>query len=456
MQKESIMNVGRDWLDTYEKRSKYTICIVGGRKYGLLIAYLFAEAGYKVIGTDRNFKVLDSILKKKGIFYDSELENKLKKLVKKKKVMLTDNIFHAVSQSDIIVSIGTVPIDGKLKLDYSRLELKFREIGKSLQRGSIIIVADEVVPGTTEGLIKETLENTSGFKAGSDFGLAFSTIGISSSIVKNGVVYKPIVAGIDERSLEVASSILQTLSKGKVISVNSIRTAEAVRLFYNVYRDVNIALSNELALFCEKIGADYSEVIQAVKNAFGTRLLYPQLVGDHASREVHLLLNEADILGINLKMAKTARKVNEAMVKRVLELIRTALKKCGKPLRGAKIAILGISIKEDAKKNNSKIAEALKKLEAKGARIKVYDPYFSKRELKELGYPGESSIENAVKGADCLLLTVKHKQFRKLNFRKIKTLTKSPLAIVDLVNVINSQEIKDEIVYIGLGKPMKM
>ena len=453
MQKTPIMDIDERTLESVEAREKYTVCIVGCGRMGLPTACLFVDAGFKVIGVDKNRKIVDSINKGKSPFAESGLEDLLSKQVMEGRLIATVNTGWAVTQSDIIVVVVDTPLDTKMEPDYSKLEAACKEIGKNLRKGSLIVIASTVGPGVTENLVRSWIENASGFKAGSDFGLAYSpTLATVGRTLYDISHYARLVAGINDKSLKVASMIFKTIVKSGVVPLSSIKVAETVKLFQNVYRDVNLALANEFALFCEKAGIDYMEVYEAANTNPYYHFLIPGIVSGHIPKDPYLLFKEAEDLGVKLRIAKLAREVNESMVSHAVKLVRKALRRRGRPLRGAKIAVLGVSYKADVKEpKGSRTLKLVNLLEAKGAKVKVHDPFFSKKELSELGYPAEASLERTIKGAECLLIVVGHNQYRKLSLKKIKALMKYPI-IVDLSHIIDSEKAqKEKVTLISLG-----
>ena len=453
MQKTPIMDIDERTLESVEAREKYTVCIVGCGRMGLPTACLFVDAGFKVIGVDKNRKIVDSINKGKSPFAESDLEDLLSKQVMEGRLIATVNTGWAVTQSDIIIVVVDTPLDTKMEPDYSKLKAACKEIGKNLRKGSLIVIASTVGPGVTENLVRSWIENASGFKAGSDFGLAYSpTLATVGRTLYDISHYARLVAGINDKSLKVASMIFKTIVKSGVIPLSSIKVAETVKLFQNVYRDVNLALANEFALFCEKAGIDYMEVYEAANTNPYYHFLIPGIVSGHIPKDPYLLFKEAEDLGVKLRIAKLARKVNESMVNHAVKLVRKALRSHSRPLRGAKIAVLGVSYKADVKEpKGSRTLKLVNLLEAKGAKVKVHDPFFSKKELSELGYPAEASLERTIKGAECLLIVVGHNQYRKLSLKKIKALMKYPI-IVDLSHIIDSEKAqKEKVTLISLG-----
>jgi len=453
MQKTPIMDIDERILESAEARERYTVCIVGCGRMGLPTACLFVDAGFKVIGVDKNRKIVDSINKGKSPFAESGLEDLLSKQVMEGRLIATVNTGWAVTQSDIIIVVIDTPLDTKMEPDYSKLEAACKEIGKNLRKGSLIVIASTVGPGVTENLVRSWIENASGFKAGNDFGLAYSpTLATVGRTLYDISHYARLVAGINDKSLKVASMIFKTIVKSGVVPLSSIKVAETVKLFQNVYRDVNLALANEFALFCEKAGIDYMEVYEAANTNPYYHFLIPGIVSGHIPKDPYLLFKEAEDLGVKLRIAKLARKVNESMVNHAVKLVRKALRSHGRPLRGAKIAVLGVSYKADVKEpRGSRTLKLVNLLEAKGAKVKVHDPFFSKKELSELGYPAEASLERTIKGAECLLIVVGHNQYRKLSLKKIKALMKYPI-IVDLSHIIDSEKAqKEKVTLISLG-----
>lgn len=441
-------------LDAPERRRKYTVNVVGCGRIGLPTACLFAEAGFKVIGADVNSRVVALLNKGKTPFSEAGLEALLKKHVKDGSFTATTNIRKAVSASNIIVLVVPTPIDQK-KPDYTFVERPCKEIGRGLQAGALVIVASTTGPGITETIIKEALENASGLKAGVDFGLAYSpTRAAPGQVLRDIATYARVVGAINEKSLKVASLVLGTIVKGGIVEVGDMKTAEAVKLFENVQRDVNLALANDFAQFCEKIGIDYLEAQRAANTQPYCHLLVPGIVAGHIPKDPYLLLEEAENVNTKLRMLLLARKINDEMPAHTVRLVKDALKQCGKPLRRAKISILGVSYRPNVKEQRgSKTKELVKKLRAKGAIVRVYDPFYSQKELTENGYPAKKTLTNVVEGTDCLVIAVGHDRFNRLNLKRIKFLMKKPAAIVDMGHVIDPVKAEKEgFIYRGAGR----
>lgn len=442
-------------LDVPEKRRKYTVGIVGCGRIGLPTACLFAEAGFRVIGADVNSRVVALLNKGKPPFFEKGLGTLLKKNVKNGLFSATTNLREEASVSDIILFVVPTPIDERKKPEYSFIEKPCKEVGMGLCAGSMVIVASTTGPGITETVVRETLENASGLKAGVDFGLAYSpTRATPGRVLKDIATYTRVIGAINEQSLKVASLVFSTIVNGGIFKVRNMKTAEAVKLFENVYRDVNIALANDFAEFCEKAGIDYLEAQRAANTQPFCHLLIPGIVGGHIPKDPYLLSEEAENVNVKLRMLLLARKINDERTTHTIRLVRDALRQCGKPLRRARIAILGVSYRPNEKESKgSKTEELARMLRRKGAIIQVYDPFYSLKELTDMDYPGQKTLTKVVEGADCLVIAVGHDRFKRLNLRRIRLLMKKSPVLVDMGHVTAPAIVeKAGFIYRGIGR----
>jgi len=442
-------------LDSPEKRAKNTVCVVGCGRIGLPTACVVAEAGFRVIGVDANLNVVSLLKKGKAPFVETGLSALVKKHVKSGRFTATTETKKAVSESDIILIIVPTVIDEKKKPDYSYVEKSCKDVGMGLRQGSLVIFASTVGPGITETLVKETLENASGLKAGIDFGLVnSSTRAAPGQIMQDIASYPRVVGAINEQSFKVASLVFGTFIKGGIVKVRDLRTAEVVKLFENAYRDVSLALANDFALFCEKIKVDYLEAQGAANTQPYSHLLRPGIVAGHIPKDPYLLLEEAENADAKLSMVALARKINDEMLEHTVQLVREALSKRQKPFRRVKIALLGVSYRANIKEpRGTAITQLVKMFNAKGTIVRVFDPLYSFKELKEMGYPAERTLAKAVEGTDCVVVVVGHNRFKRLNLKKLKLLMTKVAAIVDMGHAIEPEKAEKEgFVYRGVGR----
>jgi len=442
-------------LESFEDREKYTITVVGCGRMGLPTACLFADAGFKVICMDLNPQIVDQINRGVSPFLEPNLERLIKKNLREGRLTATSDPKLSIPKSDIIIIVVNTPINDKKRPDYSNLENACRDIGLNLKPGSLIILQSTVGPGRTETLIKETLEASSGLKAGKDFGLAFSPIRATAGRVIHDIInYPRILAAIDKQSLAAARAVLKTIIKGEIVEVSNIKTAEAVKLFENIYRDVNLALANEFAEFCEKSGIDYIEAQKAANTQPYCHLLSPGIISGHIPKDPYLLIEEAENLGVKMRLPIVARKVNDDSVKRALELIRDAFRAMEKTLKRSKIVVMGISYKPNVKEvKGSLVINLVKMLKDKGVRVSVFDPFYSFEEIRDLGLPAEENFTKTLESSDCIVIAVGHDKIKRLNLGKISVLMRKPAALVDLAHIIDpARAEKEGFIYRGLGR----
>jgi nucleotide sugar dehydrogenase len=451
----SILHIKPEELDSVEKRRKHWVSIIGCGRNGVLHACLFAEAGFKIICVDADRALVNHLAKGKSPFLEDKVESLLKKHVKNGCITAINDVKAAVAQSDVILMTTQAKIDRKKKVNYSDVEKVCKQVGSSLRRGSLVVVMSVVGPATAERLIRQTLENTSGFKVGVHFGLAYSPVRIlDQQNLEKLADCKRIVAATDKDSLNAASIVLETIAEEDVVKTNDVKTAEAAMLFESVQHYTNVALANEFACFCEKAGIDYHKAKGLAETSAHGTLVSPTLTCRNMREEPYLLLEEAENLNMKLRIPTIARDINEEILKHAVSLIRETLRGCGKTLRRAKISLLGISQTLNMKDSPKVSAEKLAKiLETKGAKVSLYDPYLSSKELTGLGHHVKKKFAEATEGADCIVILTGHNRFKRLNLKKLKIMTRMPAAIVDLEGVVDPEKVEREgFIYRGLGR----
>jgi len=420
-------------------------CVVGLGRMGLPFACVLAEAGFKVVGIDVDKGIVELVNNGKGFDDELGLSDEVQKWVKSGRLKASTNFSEARNSDVIFIVVPTKAFNAKP--DYSALYSASISVGKHMKRGSLVILCSTVGPLVTEGLVKNALEESSGLKAGIDFGLAYSPIRASTGrAIRELKDYPRVVAGLDAKSLELASAIIGQTTSGGVIKVSSLRVAEMVKLAENVYRDVNIALANELALICEKLGIDYDEVASAANTKPFCHLHIPGLgVGGHCiPHNPYFLIDYALSVDVRPSLIITARLVNDSMPKHTLKLVIEGLKECGKVVRGSVVAVLGAAFKADsADPRYSPVEPLCDDLEALGAEVRVYDPLVSVNLLRNLGYNAKESLEEAVENADCAVIATAHTLFKeelpKL-LRDVHNYMRKPALIVDCWRILNPKE----------------
>ena len=442
----AVLHLKPEEIDTNEKRGKYTVCVVGCEEKGVFFAVAFAEAGFKVVCTDADQTLVKRLSKGKTLLSDREMESKLKSYLRRGQISVTSELKNAVSQSDIIVMTTTAKIDDKNHPDYSEVESVCKQVGTALSRGVLVIYAGIAGLGFTEGIVKEVLENTSGLKVGDDFGLVYNPVRFFEWQPLSSITAQELsVAALDGTSLGSAVTVLGVITRKSVKQISDVKTAEAALLFTIVKQDANLALANELAVFCENAGIDYFETLKLVDKC--ETGFSPTVEADEGNRnEAYLLLESAETLNAKLRLPALARQLNEDMVRHAINLTKDALRSCGKTLRRARVAVLGTAAKTSP-------TMFVKMLEKRGAKTGLYDPLLSKSEVANMARVFKRTLTEAVEGVDCIVILTEQDQFKRLNFKKLRAVMKMPAAIVDLTGMVDPKKVeRNGLAFYGVGR----
>ena len=406
------------------RRGEYKVCVVGLGRVGLPTACLLAKAKARVVGVDKNLKNLKLISEGKSPFEEKGLQPLLEKVVRDGKLTVSSNLRQEASKCDVIIILVSTLIDSNKNPDYSQVENVCKDLGLSLQEDSLVIMGSTVGPGFTENVAAKIIEKHSGFKAGEEFGLAYSPVRASPGrILRDLQLYPRVIAGINKGSTVRACSVLSLMVKGGFVVMDSIKAAETVKVFENVYRDVNIALANVLANFCEEVGLNYKKIAEAANTQPFCHLHRPGIVGGTCIPVTpYFLISEAEGLGLDLNFVRMAREVNEKVADRVSKNILKALEKEGIRAKKAKILILGFSYKANSKGEYLTPCMALTEiLRRKGVEISVWDPLYTSAEIKEFGYV-PADFDETLRNVDCVVISVGHSIFKKLKKKILEDL----------------------------------
>jgi nucleotide sugar dehydrogenase len=440
----NILNLKADEIDSTEKRSKLLVCVVGCGRKGILFAYAFAQAGFKVCCSDADQSIVKKLAKGKTPFRQPEIEHKIKSLINSGQLSVTSELKKAVSRSDLAIVTVPAKVDDKKKIDYSEVLGTIKQVGEALHSGTIVVYGEVAGLGFTEGIMKETLENTSGLKAGQDFILAYIPVH-NAQVNQFTEPFKDLelkVTVVGKAGQDTVLSLVKTVAKN-VKPINDVKTAEVMTLFSAARQDVNAALASELAVFCEKANIDCFEILKL--SELNDPGFWSVTNEEGNGNEACLLVEGAENLNVKLRLPTLARQINEEMVKRAVNLTQDALRSCDKTLRKAKIAVLGTV------NPNAATVAFVKMLLQKGAKASLYDPN-SKGEVADLGVV-KTSLNEAVEGADCIVVLTGEELFMHLNLRKLKAMTATPSVIVDLAGTLDRKTVEAEgFIYRGLGR----
>jgi nucleotide sugar dehydrogenase len=322
-------------------------------------------------------------------------------------------------------------------------------------KGTLVVIESTVSPGTVEDRIIPLIEENSGMKAGKDFGIASCPERASPGETLNHLKTLPrVVGGLDSRSVEVAGAIYHCVLGVKIVKVRNPKTANAVKLTENIFRDVNIALMNEFAILYEKLGIDTIEVINTCATKWNFVPHYPGagVGGPCLPANAYYIIDEGLKVGYIPHLIRMAREINDRMPDHVVTLVTEALNNVGKVVSKSKIALLGVSYKAGIHDLQMTPFERIyNELKMMGASISIYDPMFKGE--KVFGTVASKNLKDAINKADCIIIGTSHKEFRDLNLTKVAKTCKTPMALVDTQNLIQPEAARKKgISYLGVGR----
>lgn len=455
-----IFAQSKEYILKSVKNGDVTIAVFGLGRIGLPIAVIFAQEGARVIGVDVDKKRVNFI--NNGFCYienEPELKEMFQESYEAGHISATNDLFKGAKESDVKIVVVPTLLTSSKTPDLSAVKSVAEYIGKGLSKNDIIILESSVPPGTTEGKIKDILEKHSGLKAGIDFGLAFSPERVmSGSIIADFTVkYPKIVGGINEKSTNTVIALYSSVIKNRIIAVRDAKTAEAIKVFKGIYRDVNIALANELALIAEELGLDIIEIINVANTEPYSNIHIPGAgVGGHCIPYYpYFVIDVATKAGLMPTLIKAARDLNENMPNHVVDLIIDGLKEVGKSLNASRIAIFGLTFRGDVNVcTNTPASEIISKLKAKDVELIAFDPMLTQEEtLKFFEIDFASTAEEAIIDADCLVMVTAHSVFKNLRIDDFAKKMKMPGVIVDARHIFDPTEVLESgLVYRGVGR----
>lgn len=424
--------------------------ILGMGYVGLPMATILAKKGFRVKGGDINPKIVETINRGESPINENGIESMVSQAVSSGNLEATLDTDSVVQESDVILVVVQTPIDDEKKPNLSAIKSAISTISKNLREGSLIIIESTLPPGATEGELLPILEE-SGLRAGHDFYLAYSPErAIPTKTIEEIQKNSRIVGGITDESAALASALYSQITTGELITTD-IKTAEMVKVIENTFRDVNIALSNEIAMLCEKLGVDAMSAIEMANKHPRVNLLRPGTgVGGHCiPKDPHFLIGKARELGVELKVITSARQVNENMPKHLLKMIEKALGSADKKISDSKVAILGIAYKgdtDDIRETPSKeIIETLARMKCD---VFSHDPFVS----QDFGKKFSNNLEDAARDADCLVIVTDHNEYKSLDLARLSKILKKPGVIVDGRRIIDPKlAAESDFRYFGVG-----
>lgn len=444
-------------IQEHLKNKLLKIGVIGVGRIGLPTALCFASSGLETFGIDINSKLVEMINSGDYPLKDEPGFDKLfDNAISEKKFSATTEISEAVPKCDVILLSLPTPMNNQNVPDYTALLTVGRSLNGLLSNGQIVIVESTVEPGFIENELLNSIEGTEKtLKSGIDFHLAVCPETANpGEIMKDFQKLPRLVGALDQNISPIVAAIYYNVFGVELIQLPNCKTANAVKLTTNVFRDINIAFINELAILFEKLGIDTYAVIDAAKKKYNFQAHYPGpgVGGPCLPVNSYQYLNSSKKINPNyLKIVYESRKINEAMPNHVIKLLEDAFSESNKSFENSKITLLGISYKPNIRDiqiaPSEKIIELLRK---HNVTIKIFDPYFIS--TKQFGVEIESTLSNAITESDAVVVVTGHKEFENLDLNLISNMTENPI-IVDCTGIINPENVYSKnIIFRGIGR----
>ena len=430
-------------MDLYEniKSGRTPLSVVGLGYVGMPLAVAFAGKGVKVIGFDISRHRIEAY--RSGIDFTREVGDEA---VKNSGVHFTWEESALREARFHIVAVPT-PINQDHTPDLYPVESASAIVGRNLMPGSIVVYESTVYPGVTEDVCIPILERESGLRCGVDFFVGYSPERINpGDPVHRLENITKIVSGMDGATCRLVQQVYELVVEVGTFPVSSIKTAEAIKVVENSQRDINIAFMNELAMVFDRMGIDTAEVISGMNTKWNALGFRPGLVGGHCiGVDPYYFTYEAERLGYHSQIILSGRKVNDGMGAFVADATIKQLTLAGKRVRDARVAILGITFKENCPDTrNSKVTDIIRRLDEYGIRPILVDPQADPRDAARDFHTAPVALEE-IRDADCVILAVAHREFMGLTPEQLDRLF-APMpneekVIIDVKSILDKEQL---------------
>jgi UDP-N-acetyl-D-glucosamine dehydrogenase len=384
------------------------LATIGLGYVGLPLSVEFASSGVDVLGIDVDPSKVSAVSRGESYVRDVA-SSRLSELVRAGRLAATTD-FDRLSDRDAIVICVPTPLSKTKDPDLSLVVQAAEEIGKRLREGQLVVLESTTYPGTTEELIRPILER-GGLEVGKDFFLAFSPERVDPANRTWNTRNTPKIIGGTTPACRDVALALYSRAVAKLIPVSSTRAAEMVKLLENTFRSVNIALVNEVALMCDRLGVDVWEVIDAAASKpFGFMPFYPGpgLGGHCIPIDPFYLSWKLKTLNYRARFIELAGEVNSEMPYHVVSRIQDALNERRKSVKGSRVLLVGVSYKPDVEDvRESPALDLLRLLEQKGAEVSYHDPLVPELRMDGRSYRSRP-LSESLPESDCVVIVTNH------------------------------------------------
>ncbi len=419
-------------------RAMQTVAVVGLGKIGLPLAAQYAAKGMTVLGCDVIPEVVETINSGHShIHEEAGLEEAVAAAVKRGSLKATLDTTAAVKMADVVVVIVPLMVGQDRDTDYRNIDTATRAVGRGLQRGALVVYETTLPVGTTRRRLGPMLEEASGLRTGADFHLAFSPERLyAGRIFEDLRKYPKIVGGVDAKSTGLAVDFYRAVLDADVWAVENTETAEFAKLAETTYRDVNIALANQLALYGASREVNVNEAFKAANSQPYSHIHRQSIgVGGHCIPVYpHFLLSDAT--NGELSLVRDGRQTNDRMA----EVGVAELKGVMGDLTSRPVLVLGASYREDVKELAFSTAFLIVDLlHRAGAQVMIHDPLFTPAELSRFEAEVVDLDSERAAEAEAVVVQAWHQDFRNLDWHRFKHLA----AVLDGRGAVDAERVRE-------------
>lgn len=399
------------------------VAIIGLGYVGSCIVATLADRGVDVVGVDTNFRLVEELNNGHCRFHEPGLAELLFHGMATGKIMVQAG-YSGISAADVVLIMVGTPIRDDGSLADEQLRSACLEVSRHLREGQVVVVKSTVPPGTTRDFILPLLER-GGLTGGRHFGLAFTPERLAEGTALHELRTFPIVVGgLDADSARDAAEFWHRVLGVETIALDSLESAEIVKLADNWWIDLNIALANELAKFCALFDVDVLDVIAAAntitKGKGMINILLPSVGvgGSCLTKDPWMVWRSARQRGVDILTAAAGREVNAGMPEYTAQLAIDKLADLGKDPADAKVAVLGLAFKNNTGDLRSTPArEAVAALAKVVAEVRIFDPLVDAAHAEEMfGIRPAVTLRAAVQHVDCIAVLALHQEFEDVDF----------------------------------------
>lgn len=422
--------------------TKHVFTIYGLGNVGGSIAAVWLRAGAKIIGVDISETLLNKIKSGKSHKKEPLLSETFTHALKKGTLSLSSNGVYASKRSSIKIIAVPVGLRNK-KVDLRNVIQVTKDISKGLKKDDIVILSPSMPPGTTENIVLPILEKGSKLKGEKDFYLIYNPERVFEGravqdIEKN---YPAIISGLGPKSLKIAENLFSIISKKGVLKMSTLSGAEAEKLFEGAYRDVNIALANELADYCEKIGISFWETRKGANSQPFCHLHYPGTGVGGFCIPVYprIIIEDADKVGKTMSLLQYSRRINDNMPKKCVHDALNLLLKNKIKLKNTKIAVLGLGFRGDVIDTRlSPTYDVVTEFLKQGCNVTVHDPYVFEDKNLPKSVSLSKNLKDVTKDANLIFISTDHKIYSKLTPNSFSK-NKKAILVFDGRNILSKK-----------------